>query len=66
MLHLSESWTHLKRLSTGTRVKGNKRHHANVAEEEGPSQKRERNDNSDNEYSLISTLIGTVTHGNDT
>ena len=30
---------------------GNKRHHANVAEEEGPSQKKERNDNSNNEYS---------------
>ena len=45
---------------------GNKRHHANVAEEEGPSQKKERNDNSDNEYSLISALTGTVTHGNDT
>ena len=44
---------------------GNKRHHANVAEE-GPSQKKERNDNSDNEYSLISTLIGMVTHGNET
>ena len=45
---------------------GNKRHHANVAEEEGPSQKKERNDNSDNEYSLILALTGTVTHGNDT
>ena len=45
---------------------GNKRHHANAAEEEGPFQKKERNDNSDNEYSLISTLTGTVTHGNDT
>ena len=45
---------------------GNKRHHANVAEDEGPSQKKERNDNSYNEYSLISALIGTVTHGNDT
>ena len=28
--------------------------------------KKERNNNSDNEYSLISSLIGTVTHGNDT
>ena len=44
---------------------GNKRHHTN-ATEEGPSQKKERNDNSDNEYSLISALTGTVTHGNDT
>ena len=38
----------------------------NAAEEEGPSQKKERNDNSDIEYSLISALTGTVTHGNDT
>ena len=45
---------------------GNKRHHANAAEEEGPSQKKERTNNSDIEYSLISALTGTVTHGNDT
>ena len=45
---------------------GNKRHHANVAEDEGPSQKKERTNNSDIEYSLISALTGTVTHGNDT
>lgn len=45
---------------------GNKRHHANAVEEEGPSQKKEGNDNSDDEYSLISALTGTVTHGNDT
>ena len=44
----------------------NKRHYANAAEDEGPSQKKERNDNSDNEYSLISALTGTVTHDNDT
>ena len=43
--------------------KGNKRHHANVVEEEGPSQKKERTNNSDIEYSLISTLTGMVTHG---
>jgi len=45
---------------------GNKRDHANAAEEEGPSQKKERTNNSDIEYSLISTLTDTVTHGNDT
>ena len=45
---------------------GNKRHHANVVEDEGPSQKKERTNNSDIEYSLISALTGTVTHGNDT
>ena len=45
---------------------GNKRHHANAVEEEGPSQKKERNNNSNIEYSLISALTGTVTHGNDT
>ena len=44
----------------------NKRHHANAAEDEEPSQKKERNNISDNEYSLISALTGTVTHGNDT
>ena len=44
----------------------NKSHHANVIEDEGHSQKKERNDNSDNEYSLISALTGTVTHDNGT
>ena len=38
----------------------------NAAEEEGPSQKKERNDNSNNEYSLISALTGMVTSGNNT
>ena len=40
--------------------------HANAAEEEEPTQKKERNDNSDDEYSLISSLTSMVTHGNDT
>ena len=44
----------------------NKRHHANSAEDKGPSQKKERNDNLGNEYSLISALTGTFTHDNDT
>ena len=44
----------------------NKRHHANAIENEEHVQKKERNDNSDDEYVLISALIGTVTHGNDT
>ena len=44
----------------------NKRHHANVAEDEERVQKKERNNDSDDEYSLISALTGTVTHGNDT
>ena len=44
----------------------NKRHHANAAEDEEPVQKKEKNNNSYDEYSLISTLTGTVTHGNDT
>ena len=44
----------------------NKRHHANVVEYDEPVQKKERNNDSDDEYTLISTLIGTVTHGNDT
>ena len=44
----------------------NKRHHANDVEYEEPIQKKERNNESDEEYVLISTLIGTITHGNDT
>ena len=44
----------------------NKRHRANAVEDEEPVQKKERNNDSDDEYSLISTLTGTVTHGNDT
>lgn len=44
----------------------NKRHHANAAKDEEPVQKRERNNDSDDEYMLISVLIGTVTHANDT
>ena len=44
----------------------NKRHHANAAEDEEPVQKKERNNDSDDEYSLISALTRTVTHGNDT
>ena len=44
----------------------NKRHHANAAKDEEPVQKREMNNDSDDEYILISALTGTVTHGNDT
>ena len=44
----------------------NKRHHANTIEDDEPVQKKERNNDSNNEYSLISSLTGTVTHGNDT
>ena len=44
----------------------NKRHHANVVEDEEPIQKREKNNDSNVDYVLISSLIGTVTHGNDT
>ena len=44
----------------------NKRHRANVVEDEEPVQKKERKNDLDDEYTLISTLIGTVTHGNDT
>ena len=38
----------------------------NVAKDEGPSQKKEKTNNSDIEYSLYLALTGTVTHGNDT
>ena len=44
----------------------NKRHHANTAKDDEPIQKREINDDSDDEYVLISALIGTITLGNDT
>ena len=40
----------------------NKRHHANAVQDEEPSQKKERNNNSHDEYSLISALTGMVTH----
>ena len=40
----------------------NKRHHANAIGDEELSQKKEWNNNSDDEYSLISALTGTVTH----
>ena len=48
--------------------KGNKRrHHAHAAEDDGPSTKRNRQDSndssSDEEYVLIYTLMGTITHG---
>lgn len=44
----------------------NKRHHANTTEDEEPIQKRERNNDSDDKYILISSLTGTITHVNDT
>lgn len=40
----------------------NKRHHANVTKDEEPSQKKERNNNLDDEYSLILALTGMVIH----
>ena len=44
----------------------NQRHHANAAKDEEPIQKKERNNDSGDEYTLISALTCTVTHGNDT
>ena len=49
--------------------KGNKRrHHAHAAEDDEPSTKRIRQESddssSDEEYVLISTLTGTISHGN--
>ena len=48
--------------------KGNKRrHHAHVAKDVEPSKKRVKQESedssSDEEYVLISTLVGTITHG---
>ena len=48
-------------------MKGNKRrHHAHAAEDDEPSIKRIRQESessSDEEYVLISTLTGTISHG---
>ena len=44
----------------------NKRHHANAIEYDELVRKREIKDDSNEEYVLISTLIGTDTHGSDT
>ena len=44
----------------------NKRHHAHVAEDDEPVRKKERKDDSDEEYVLISALTRIVTHGSDT
>ena len=47
-----------------TRTNKKKRHHAHTAEDDEPINKRTREDSSsDEEYVLISSLIGTVTHG---
>ena len=40
----------------------NKRHHANTAKDEEPVQKKEISNDSDDKYTLISTLTSTVTH----
>ena len=42
----------------------NKIHRANVTEDDEPVQKKERKDDLNEEYVLISTLTGIVTHGN--
>ena len=44
----------------------NKRHHDNTAKDEEPVQKKERNNDSNDEYTLISALTGAVTHGSNT
>ena len=47
--------------------KNNKRHHAHTAEDDEPSRERIKQEiddsSSDEEYVLISTLMGTITHG---
>ena len=49
--------------SSSLKKKENKsRHHAHAVEDDEPSKKRVRQE-SDEEYVLISTLIGTITHG---
>jgi hypothetical protein len=43
-----------------------KRHHAHAAEDDEPDQERTKEDDSSEEFVLISTLIGSITHGSDT
>ena len=44
----------------------NKRYHTNAAKDDEPIQKKERKDDSDEEYVLISALTRIVTHRSDT
>jgi hypothetical protein len=47
--------------------KGSKRHQAHTTEDDEPPKKvAKKNESSDEDYVLISTLTGTVTHGSDT
>ena len=59
--HFSRSFP--KKKGSSHKKKGNKkRHRAHAAENDEPSKKRIRQD-SDEEYVLISALIGNITHG---
>ena len=48
---------------------GQRRHHAHAAEDDEPSRKRSRyeseDSSSEDEYVLISAIIGNITHGSD-
>ena len=61
--HIAKNYLMVRDLIKNER---NKMHHANVAEDEEPSEKKEMNENLDNEYFLISTLTCMVTHNNNT
>ena len=59
-----------KRKNHSHKKKGNKRrHHAHATEDDEPSRKRSRYESEDSsskdEYVLISTLTGNITHGSD-
>lgn len=60
---------HMARFCPHTKDQGKKskfkKHHAHAAEDDEPVQKRQEEE-SEREYTLISALTGTVTHGSDT
>jgi hypothetical protein len=63
MGHITRNCSHVKyRIRKGKY----KRHHTHVAEDDGPVQKKGKEDDSSEEYVLISSLTGTITHGSDT
>jgi hypothetical protein len=63
MGHIARNCPHIK---DQIRKGKYKRHHAHAAKDNESVQMKEKEDDSSEEYVLISTLIGTVTHGSDT
>ena len=63
MGHISRNCLHAK---DQIRKGKYKRHHAHAAEDDEPIQNKEKEDYSSEEYVLISSLTGTITHGSGT